>query len=289
MLSIIQLLRPHQWIKNTFVFAGLIFGHHWHQPVLVFHALLATIAFCLISSTVYIYNDIIDYPYDKLHPIKKHRPLTSDLISNRQAYLIGSILLISSFILAWVASPKVLLLIFIYLIMNIAYTHILKHIVIIDVFVIAAGFMLRILTGTIGIGIPASQWLMFCGLMLTLFLGFTKRRSENITFTSTADIHRKVLNEYQIAFLDKMISITAGCIIISYSLYTMSPDTIYIHGTANLIYTTPFVIYGIFRYIYLTHCASNQSGHDTAHDLLHDKHLLLAIISWLITIIWLIS
>jgi 4-hydroxybenzoate polyprenyltransferase len=171
--------------------------------------------------------------------------------------------------------------------MNLAYSLRLKHVVILDVFIIATGFMLRILAGTLGVDIPPSQWLLLCGLMGTLFLGFTKRRAEIITLVEDKSSHRKVLEHYSPTLLDMMTGITAAGLIMSYSLYTMNADTIRIHGTANLIYTVPCLMYGVFRYIYLTH---HQSwGGDPSHDLIRDPHLLVVVGAWLVATIWLIS
>ena len=171
--------------------------------------------------------------------------------------------------------------------MNLAYSLELKHVVILDVFIIATGFMLRILAGTLGLGIPPSQWLLLCGLMVTLFLGFSKRRAEINALSDGKSEHRKVLDEYSSLLLDKMIVITAAGLIMSYSLYTMSPETIRIHRTENLIYTVPLVIYGVFRYIYLLHY--QQSGGDPSRDLVRDPHMLIVMLCWLVTTIALIA
>jgi 4-hydroxybenzoate polyprenyltransferase len=280
LISYAQLLRPHQWIKNAFVFVGLIFGHMWNQPTIVIQVIFAASAFCLISSTVYIYNDIIDHPQDRLHPHKKNRPLPNGKISIQAAVIFASVLFISALGLGWLSSGAVILILLSYVVLNILYTHWLKHMVILDVFAIASGFMLRILAGTIGVGIAPSQWLMFCGLMITLFLGFTKRRAEILVMQEQEELPRKVLKEYNHIFLDKMIGITASCSIIGYGLYTMSAETLRVHNTANLIYTIPFVVYGIFRYLYLLHKTSVHAGQDTSKDLWQDKHLVITVLAW---------
>jgi 4-hydroxybenzoate polyprenyltransferase len=189
--------------------------------------------------------------------------------------------------LALAAGKYVFLLVASYAAMNLAYSFGLKSVVLLDIFIIAAGFMLRILAGTLGIGIPPSQWLLFCGFLLTLFLGFTKRRAEILSLSEGSPAHREVLSAYGTDMLDKLISICAGCVIMSFGLYTMSPETVRIHGTTGLIYTVPFVIYGIFRYLYLLH--GKRAGTDTAHDLGRDPHMLVAVVAWFITTFWLIS
>jgi 4-hydroxybenzoate polyprenyltransferase len=287
MIDLLRLMRPHQWIKNSFVLIGLLFGHAWHDPALVIKAAFAFAAFCLISSTIYIINDIIDIEQDRHHPGKHKRPLPSGKLKISSAAMFAALLGATGLGLAVFASSKVVLILLIYAVMNLAYSLKLKHVVILDVFIIATGFMLRILAGTLGLGIPPSQWLLLCGLMVTLFLGFSKRRAEIIALSADKTAHRKVLEHYSPVLLDKMIVVTAAGLIMSYSLYTMNPETMLIHGTPNLIYTVPFVIYGVFRYIYLLHHQS--SGGDPSKDLVRDPHMLIVLLGWLVTTIALIA
>ena len=287
MLDLLRLMRPHQWVKNSFVLTGLLFGHAWHDPALVTKVIIAFVAFCLTSSTIYIINDIVDIEQDKHHPTKRNRPLPSGKLTIPTAAIFAVLLGATAFTLAYFASPIVVLILLIYAVMNIAYSLKLKHVVILDVFIIATGFMLRILAGTLGLGIPPSQWLLLCGLMVTLFLGFSKRRAEIIALSDDKSAHRKVLEQYSAVLLDKIIVITGAGLIMSYSLYTMNPETIRIHGTANLIYTVPFVIYGVFRYIFLLHHQS--SGGDPSKDLVRDPHMLIVLLAWLVSTIALIA
>ena len=285
--ELLRLMRPYQWVKNTFVFIGLLFGHAWHDIDLVAQVVIAFAAFCFISSAIYTLNDIIDIGQDRAHPKKRLRPLASGSVTIPAAFTLAAVLGLSGLSLAWLASPVVLAILIGYALMNIVYTLRLKHVVILDVFIIATGFMLRILAGTLGVGIPPSQWLLLCGLMVTLFLGFTKRRAEIIALTDDKTSHRKVLEHYSPVLLDKMIGITAAGLIMSYSLYTMNPDTIRIHNTPNLIYTVPFVMYGVFRYIYLLHHQSG--GGDPSRDLTRDRHLLIVVGGWFVATFCLIS
>jgi 4-hydroxybenzoate polyprenyltransferase len=285
--ELLRLMRPYQWVKNGFVFTGLLFGHAWHDPHLVTRVVIAFAAFCLVSSAIYTFNDIVDLEQDRLHPKKSKRPLASGAVSVPAAAILAALLAVPGLALAYAASPAVFIIVLGYALMNIAYSLRLKHVVILDVFIIATGFMLRILAGTLGVGIPPSQWLLLCGLMVTLFLGFTKRRAEIIALTDDKAAHRKVLEHYSPVLLDKMIGITAAGLIMSYSLYTMNAETIRIQGTANLIYTVPFVMYGVFRYIYLLHHQSR--GGDPSHDLVRDPHLLIVVGAWLAATILLIA
>ena len=287
LIELLRLMRPHQWVKNAFVFVGLLFGHAWHDPHLVTQAVIAFVAFCLVSSAIYTINDIVDIEQDRQHPKKCKRPLASGSVSVPAAVMLAVLLGVLGLALAYNASQIVLMILIGYALMNIAYSLRLKHVVILDVFIIATGFMLRILAGTLGIGIPPSQWLLLCGLMVTLFLGFTKRRAEIIALSEDKTTHRKVLEHYSPVLLDKMIGVTAAGLIMSYSLYTMNADTIRIHNTPNLIYTVPFVMYGVFRYIYLLHHQSR--GGDPSHDLVRDPHLLIVVGAWLVATIVLIA
>jgi 4-hydroxybenzoate polyprenyltransferase len=285
--ELLRLMRPYQWVKNAFVFTGLLFGHAWRDPHLVEQVMVVFIAFCLVSSAIYTLNDIVDLEQDKHHPKKSRRPLASGSVSISAAFMLAALLGTLGLSLAYFAAPMVLMIMVGYALMNIAYSLRFKHVVILDVFMIATGFMLRILAGTLGVGIPPSRWLLLCGLMVTLFLGFTKRRAEIIALTDDKTAHRKVLEHYSPVLLDKMIGITAAGLIMSYSLYTMNADTIRIHNTPNLIYTVPFVMYGVFRYIYLLHHQSR--GGDPSHDLVRDPHLFIAVGAWLIATVLLIA
>jgi 4-hydroxybenzoate polyprenyltransferase len=279
----IKLLRPHQWVKSGFVFVGLLFGHGWQDAALVAQVLLAAAAFSLAASAVYVGNDLVDRERDRQHPEKCRRPLASGAIGVSTALFLGGICLLAATVLAWLASPLVLGIIVAYLLLNIAYTLGLKHVVLLDVFIISAGFMLRILAGTIGVGIAPSNWLLLCGLMVTLFLGFAKRRAELKALDEDAAGHRRVLEDYDPVLLDKLIGVCAAATIVSYSLYTVSPETVALHGTERLVATVPFVVYGMFRYLFLLHRRSG--GGDPAIQLLTDRHLLGACCCWLGTIV----
>lgn len=282
----LRLLRPHQWIKNGFVFVGLLFGHAWGDPASVATALYAFAAFCLVSSSVYVMNDLIDREQDRRHPEKRHRPLASGAVGSGGAVGLALVCLAAGLGLAFgrVGAPWIFLA---YFVMNVGYSLGLKHVVILDVFLIAAGFMLRILAGTLGLGIMPSQWLLLCGLMVTLFLGFAKRRAELTSLAEEGGNHRRVLEHYSETFLDQMISVAATGTVVSYSLYTVSPETVALHGTADLIYTVPFVLYGMFRYLFRLHLRGG--GGDPALELLRDPHLVAATLGWLGTTLWLLG
>ena len=284
--DLFKLIRPHQWIKNTFVLAGILFGHEWKDPDKLTLALAAAAAFSLISSCIYILNDIQDVDQDREHPKKKDRPLARGAISMPVAAFVAIMLFSMGFALALFVSPIAAGLMGGYFVMNLAYSMGLKHIVILDVFIIAMGFMLRILVGTIGIGIEPSEWLLFCGLMVTLFLGFTKRRAE-MYVREGGGASRAVLDHYTPLHLDILIGVTVSCVIMSYTLYTMNERTIATHGTEKLIYTVPFVIYGLFRYVHLLH--SSGGGEDTAKDLVRDPHILVTGLLWVAVTFWLIE
>lgn len=287
-LQLLRLLRPHQWVKNGFVFVGLLFGGSGGDWELWGKVLLAAAGFCLLSSCVYILNDMSDREADRAHPLKRRRPLASGTVSARQAFALALVCAGAGLALGAGASAGVAAILIVYLALNLAYSAGLKHIAILDVFIIAAGFMLRIFAGTWGVDIAPSQWLLLCGLLLTIFLGFAKRRAELMVGEGDAAdgaSPRPVLDDYSPALLDTMMAISAAGVIVSYSLYTVSPDTIELHHTDKLIYTLPFVLYGIFRYIFLLH---RRGGEDPASTLLSDAHMLVTGAAWLGVTLWLI-
>jgi 4-hydroxybenzoate polyprenyltransferase len=277
--ALFRLMRPQQWIKNAFVFTGLLFAHQWSNWPMLAAVTGIAFAFCLMSSAVYVLNDLLDIENDRRHPTKCKRPLASGEVSPRAGILLGSLLAVTSLLIAGLIKPLSVLVLLSYGLMNVAYSIRLKHVVILDVFCIATGFMLRIIAGTTGVGIPPSQWLLLCGLMVTLFLGFAKRRAEILALAGDGSDHRKVLANYHPVVLDEMMGVCATGVILSYSLYTMSADTIAMHHTDQLIYTVPFVIYGLFRYLYLLH--SEKQGGDPSRDLVRDKHIMAAVLFWL--------
>ena len=285
--ELIRLLRPKHWVKSLFVFAGLLFGNAWNDTNLLWQVIAAAVGFSLVSSAVYILNDIADREVDRRHPLKRERPLAKGSVSLAAAVILAILACIAGGIAGYYASPLVALLLGLYGVLNIAYSFGLKRVVILDVFIIAAGFMLRLLAGTSGVGIPPSQWLLLCGLMLTLFLGFVKRRAELGTdLDADKNSQRKVLRYYSPALLDGLITVTAACIIMSYSLYTLSPETIALHRTPWLILTVPFVIFGVFRYLFLLHF--HQQGEDAANEAVRDPQLVTTGLLWLATTLWLL-
>jgi 4-hydroxybenzoate polyprenyltransferase len=285
--AMLRLLRPHQWLKNGFVFVGLLFGHVWDQTQTIQAVLMTAAAFCLVSSAIYAVNDLYDREADRLHPQKRHRPLAAGLVTPGQAITLALLCAVTGLLLAYAASFEAFLIVLGYAVLNIAYSWHLKQVVILDVFIIAAGFMLRILAGTIGVGIPPSSWLLLTGLMVTLFLGFAKRRSEMAVMERGGEAGRKVLLNYSLPMLDLMIGVCAAGVVMSYSLYTMSAETLAIHHTDKLIYTVPFVLYGLFSYLHLTF--SSGAGEDPARDLIRDPHMLLTVLGWGALTFWLLA
>jgi 4-hydroxybenzoate polyprenyltransferase len=286
-----SLLRVHQYIKNLFVFVGVLFSNYWEVQVLS-NAVLVFVSFCLMASAVYILNDLHDIEFDRLHPQKKNRPIPSGKVSFLQASVLLCLLFLSSIVVANHVGPWVLACVCIYFFLNVLYSRWLKHVVILDVFVISSGFMLRILAGTIGLGVLASEWLLFCGFMITLFLGFTKRYSEiNLSImenqSKTNTVTRKVLDDYSVQLLSQFISVTSASTILAYGMYTVAPQTIALHGSSDLIFTLPLVTYGIFRYLFLVF--KRSSGNDAAKEILNDWHILIVSLFWGISVLIILS
>jgi len=279
-----QLLRPQQWIKNAFVWAGFLFAHAWQDAALAQQVVLAFIAFCLLASAVYIGNDWIDRDADRAHPTKRLRPLAGGHIGGGTAGSLAIVLAVAALALgAWVGAGLFAVLVA-YLALNAAYSLRLKRIVIVDVFALSLGFLLRILAGTVGVGIAPSPWLLMCGLMLTLLLGFGKRRAESAAVGASGG--RAVLAEYSPALLDRLTVVCVSGTLIAYSLYTISPQTITLHGSADLVYTVPIVTYALFRYLYLL--GSGHAAEDPSGLFIGDRHLQLSALAWLVAVIWIL-
>jgi len=229
---------------------------------------------------MYIFNDYQDLEADKNHPLKKNRPLAQGTVSVIEGFSLSGLLFLSSLIIAFSINFTALIIVFIYLLNNLIYSLFLKKYPIIDVFQIGFGFMLRIFAGTTGIGIYISEWMMLTGFMISLLIGFSKRFAE-LSYAPSPQNHREVLQAYSFEILKSFMIIMAAASIITYSLYTLSPRSIELHGTTNLIYTTPFVIFGIFRFLYLV--LFHQSGDDPSSQIFKDKQIVIVVVLWALT------
>ncbi len=277
--AIFKLARPQQWIKNIFVFTVLIFSGLTLNPAAIGITLLTFLSFCLASSAVYFLNDYRDVEEDRKHPTKSSRPLASGDIPVKAA-LIGFVFLASISVLLpfiLVNSPTAFILL-IYILLNLGYSLGLKHVVILDVLVLASGFVLRILAGATALSVLPSTWLLLCGVMISLFLGFTKRRAEVVLLKERASEHRRVLAHYSTAFLDQTISIVTAATVLGYVLYAVDTRTVEIVGSRAMILTVPFVLYGIFRYLYLVYHI--ETGGDPTKTVFTDIPLLITGIFW---------
>ena len=271
-LALVKLARPHQWVKNSFVFAGLIFSQLWSDAATLQKVLLAFAAFCCASSAVYVLNDWLDRKVDALHPTKRLRPFASGAVSAPLGLGLAALLLVAGFLFA--QHNRILLaLLGIYLLVNLAYSMRLKTVPVVDVFIIASGFILRLLAGTVAVGIAPSHWLLLTGMFVALFLGFAKRKAE--TFHAPAT-QRAVLAHYPPALLDTSIAITMTAMLLSYSLFAISAESQARHGQ-RLIYTVPLVIFGMLRYTYQVH---RGRGEDVARDLLRDPWIVVTGLCW---------
>ncbi len=275
--ELLELLRIRQWHKNAFVLLGFFVLGDYSDYELLFKAVMAVAAFCLASSSVYIFNDYHDIEVDRKHPTKKFRPLARGTIQVGQALFLAAVFCLASLTISFFINIIALIIISLYLLNNITYSLSFKKYPIIDVFQIGFGFMLRIFAGTAGIGIYISEWMILTGFMISLLIGFAKRFAE-LSYMEIPHNHRKVLEEYSVETLRSFMIIMASATIITYSLYTLSSRSIELHGTTNLVYTTPFVIFGIFRFLYLV--LFRQSGDEPSVQIFKDKQLLITIILW---------
>lgn len=282
LLNCLKLMRPKQWIKNLFVFGAILFSGTFSNTSYIYYTLITFVAFCFISSTVYVINDIVDIENDKVHPKKCKRPLAAGDITIKEGIFLGIILAITALTLSFLLDFKVGLVILTYLIMNLLYTFKMKQEVILDIFSIAIGFILRLLAGSFAIGIIASKWIILCTLFLSLYLGFGKRRNEIITLEDDAANHRAILSLYSISFLDQALNIVLTCTIIFYAMYTaVGAENRYMIGTVI------FVVYGVLRYNYLIF--NKNLGGSPTEIVLKDKPLIINIVCWVISCITILS
>jgi 4-hydroxybenzoate polyprenyltransferase len=274
-----KIIRPSQWLKNAFLFAPLIFAKHLFDLPYIGREMLAFIGFCLVSSTIYVVNDIFDREADKLHPIKRNRPFASGAIGMPQVSIIIAILLVFIVCLVPYLNLRFWYTVVFYGLLNIAYSFGLKRVVLVDVFIIAAGFMLRVIAGVFAIEVEISSWLILCTLFVSVFLAVSKRRGElMLSSTSEAFDTRPVLKQYNLAFMDQIMTIAASGMAISYALYTVADRTVKTFKTENLIFTTVFVLFGIFRYIFLMR--DRKTDDNPMHLLLSDAPMIVNIVIW---------
>jgi 4-hydroxybenzoate polyprenyltransferase len=276
-LAYLLLLRPKQWIKNFFVFAALLFGKKFTEPEAILHSLGAFAVFCALASVVYVVNDTCDREADRKHPKKRLRPLASGAVSVSTAVCLAVLFLVGGLVGAWLLGTGVLIVVGIYFVMNLAYSLRLKHVVILDVLLVAIGFVLRVLAGASAVDVTPSAWLLLCTLLLSLFLALTKRRHELVLLEGEAANARAILDEYTPTLLDQMVSVVTASTTMSYALYAIEPTTQ--DAFPGLIYTIPLVLWGIFRYLYLVY--RKKEGGDPTELLLADRHLMFIVVIWI--------
>jgi 4-hydroxybenzoate polyprenyltransferase len=283
MKDLLVALRPQQWVKNIVLFAGLIFSQNFFDPWRSAVVLAAAVVFCLASSALYLLNDILDIEADRKHPQKKNRPLASGRISPITAHVLSYTLMLWAFIAAYILNRNFGIILTVYLILEFSYSAYLKNVVILDIFCIAAGFLLRVVAGAVVIDVPISNWLLICTIFLSLFLALGKRRGEMVLLEDRAADHRPVLAHYSLPFIDQMMTVVTASTILSYVLYALSPQTTAKFHTRNLQYSIIFVVYGIFRYLYLVF--QKKEGGAPEKVLFSDKPLLFDLLLYMAAII----
>jgi 4-hydroxybenzoate polyprenyltransferase len=281
-VSFLVALRPRQWAKNVFVFAALVFAERLGDTTAVLRVCGAFAVFCVLSSAVYLINDVRDRESDRRHPQKRRRPIAAGEIGPGTASAASLILAVVALFAAFGLSDALGRVAAAYLVLNLAYSFGLKRIVILDVMMVASGFLLRALAGAVVIDVAISRWLVMCTGLLALFLGFVKRRQE-IAATEDGSGARSTLKEYSLPFLDQMIAIVTGATVVAYSLYAFSPEVAQKLGTENLGLTIPFVLFGIFRYLYLVH--QRGVGENPTTVVLTDLPLILDVLLWAASVI----
>ena len=285
--ALVGVLRCQQWVKNGFVLAPLLFSGKFGDLSNCWNSFLAFISFCAVSSGVYAFNDLRDRKEDRQHQQKKNRPIASGLVSSSEAAVLCGVLIVGGLILGTVLGGGFVTLLFIYITINAMYSLGLKHVAILDVMIIAGGFVLRILGGSVAIGVVASHWLLLCTLMISVFLGFTKRRVEIVTAGEGNGSGRIVLKDYSLAFLDQVISMVTGATILCYALYSVDVGTFERLGTRGMLLTVPFVMYGLFRYLYLVYHL--QKGEDATRACLRDVPMIVNLVLWVLFSLWVVG
>ena len=281
--DIIKSIRPQQWSKNLLLFAGLLFSHRLLSLVLLAKVVAAFGIFCLLSGAIYIINDLVDLKKDQQHPLKRLRPIAAGKLSVSLAKKAAAILFIGSLALAYKLDVRFALICLGYAGMMLSYSFYLKRIAILDVIVISLGFVLRAVAGVVAIRVEVSPWLLVCTLFLSLFLVLSKRRHELMLLGSGANNHRQSLSQYSPHLLDQMIAVVTGSTLIAYALYTLAPRTTAMVGSSSLMVTIPFVIFGIFRYLYLVY-EGNQGGNPEIV-IISDKPLVIDVALWVMVVI----
>jgi len=286
-LAILAALRPVHWIKNGFVAAPLLFSGMYKERGACFNILAALICFCAVSSAMYVLNDLRDMREDQLHPVKRHRPIARGAVGVNTALILIVILVLVSLAAGWRLGSKFLLIALLYLAVNAAYSFGIKHVAILDVMVVAGGFVLRILAGSAAISVSPSHWLVLCTIMISMFLGFTKRRAELVSVEGAGEHTRKGLQDYSVAFLDQVIPMVTAATIICYALYTVDSRTLQVFGTRAMLLTMPSVMYGLFRYIYLIY--HSKKGSDPTELICRDVPTLINLVIWVLIAVWVVT
>jgi len=282
LIEILQSMRPRQWVKNLFVFAGLIFAQKLLTPLTAV-AIAAFVIFCALSGAVYLLNDVADRDQDRRHPRKRERPIAAGRLSVPGALVAALALIVLALGASLVISPRFALVAAAYAVLLTLYSAWFKHLVIVDVLVVAVGFVLRAVAGAVAIDVEISGWLLICTILIALFLALGKRRHEYLTLGAAAATHRPILAEYSAALLDQMIAVVTASTVTAYALYTMSPETVAKFHTHLLPVTLPFVIYGIFRYLYLLY--RRQLGGNPSELFLNDRPLLANTFLWFLMVL----
>jgi 4-hydroxybenzoate polyprenyltransferase len=297
-LALLRAIRPQQWVKNLFVLAALVFARgergqamfEWGPDVA--HTLFALLGFCLGSSAIYLVNDVLDVESDRQHPEKKNRPIAAGLLPIPLALFAAGVLIVSAIafgLAADGAAPAVIWILSAYLVLNLLYSWRLKHVVLVDAFCIATGFLLRVKAGGSAADAAVSHWLMLCTLFLALFLALAKRRAESVLLGEDRGAHRSILLEYDTAFLDQILSLLAACAIVTYTMYTVAPETAAKFGAGNkLVWTVPFVVFGVARYLLLVH-TQKGGGNPTRLFLGGDLLFGLNTLGWMATVLWCVA
>ncbi len=285
LFAFVRALRPVQWVKNVFVLAPLVFAQRLGDPDAILRTAIAFAVFCAAASAVYLWNDLRDREEDRHHPVKRNRPIASGALPVGAAMTGAVVLAAGSLAVAWFLGSAVVTLVALYLGINLLYAGGLKHVVVLDVMMVASGYVIRVQAGADAIPVSVSRWLILCTIFLALFLILSKRRHELLLLQDDAGDHRAVLSNYSSSFLEQMMSVVTASTVVSYALYVVDDDTVARFGSDQLVWTVPLVLFGIFRYLYLVYQV--RDARNPTETVVTDLQSVINILLWGAVVVWL--
>jgi len=281
---LLQSMRPKHWVKNILIFVPLVFARQAGELIPLFKVAFAFVLFCGLSGAAYLINDVVDRRGDHIHKTKAERPIAAGTLAPSWALSAGLVLIVLCLLLSFLLDHTFGIVAAAYIGIHLLYSLVLQNVVIVDLFAVAAGYVLRVVAGAVVIHVTVSNWLLICTMLLSLFIALSKRSLEIRVLEDDAVNHRKILAEYNLHLLDQMTAVITSALLVAYTLYTRSPETVGKFETGNLIFTVPFALYGIFRYLYLVHV--REGYHTLERVLITDKSMIINMVLYALVVLW---